>query len=175
MNKKIIIILSSVLLIIGLTGCKQQEQTNPEEQVETKEETKLDFTISDSYVEFKNEDLEIVDWSYSAKEPSNPDKNSANFMGDVTMGGKDNMSKKAVNINLREGQSLRIETKTDYPITVMLKDNSNEEYLFNKTSAPVDSAILVDEVKKDGQYELMVDFNEIDEFTFKVYIVNQKQ
>ena len=56
----------------------------------------------------------------------------------------------------------------------MLKDNSNEEYLFNKTSTPVDSSILVDEVKKDGQYELMVDFNEIDEFTFKVYIVNKK-
>ena len=67
-----------------------------------------------------------------------------------------------------------IETKTYYPITVMLKDNSNEEYLFNKTSTPVDSSILVDEVKKDGQYELMVDFNEIDEFTFKVYIVNKK-
>ena len=95
-------------------------------------------------------------------------------MGDVTMGSKDNMSKKAVNINLKEGQSLRIETKTDYPITVMLKDNSNEEYLFNKTSVPVDNCILVDEVKKDGQYELMVDFNEIDEFTFKVYIVNKK-
>ena len=95
-------------------------------------------------------------------------------MGDVTMGSKDNMSKKAVNINLKEGQSLRIETKTYYPITVMLKDNSNEEYLFNKTSTPVDSSILVDEVKKDGQYELMVDFNEIDEFTFKVYIVNKK-
>lgn len=95
-------------------------------------------------------------------------------MGDITMGSKDYMSKKAVNINLKEGQSLRIETKIDYPITVMLKDNSNEEYLFNKTSIPVDSSILVDEVKKDGQYELMVDFNEIDEFTFKVYIVNKK-
>ena len=43
--------------------------------------------------------------------------------------------------------------------------------LFNKTSKPVDGAILVDAVKKDGQYELMVDFNEIDEFTFSVYIV----
>jgi len=57
----------------------------------------------------------------------------------------------------------------------MLKDNLNEEYIFNKTSAPVDSDILVDAVKKDGQYELMVDFNEVDEFTFKVYIVNQKR
>ncbi len=56
----------------------------------------------------------------------------------------------------------------------MLKDNSNEEYIFNKTSSQVDNAILLDAVKKDGQYELMVDFNEIDEFTFKVYIVNSK-
>ena len=131
-------------------------------------------TISNNYAEVNGEDLEILEWSYSAKEPDNPDKNSASFMGDITMGSKDYMSKKAVNINLKEGQSLRIETKTDYPITVMLKDNSNEEYLFNKTSTPVDSSILVDEVKKDGQYELMVDFNEIDEFTFKVYIVNKK-
>ena len=131
-------------------------------------------TISNNYAEVNGEDLEILEWSYSAKEPDNPDKNSASFMGDITMGSKDYMSKKAVNINLKEGQSLRIETKIDYPITVMLKDNSNEEYLFNKTSTPVDSSILVDEVKKDGQYELMVDFNEIDEFTFKVYIVNKK-
>lgn len=172
MNKKIVTILPSMLLVIGLTGCKQQEPIKPKEQVITKEEAKLDFTISDGYVEFENEDLEIVEWSYSAKDQSNSDKNGVSFMGDVTMGCKDNMSKKAVNINLREGQALKIETKTDYPITVMLKDNSNEEYLFNKTSAPIDSAILVDEVKKDGQYELMVDFNEIDEFTFKVYIVN---
>ena len=83
------------------------------------------------------------------------------------------MSKKAVNINLKKGQSLRVETNTDYPITVMLKDNSNEQYLFNKTLKPVEGAILIDAVKKDGQYELMVDFNEIDEFTFKVYVVNQ--
>ena len=55
----------------------------------------------------------------------------------------------------------------------MLKDNSNEQYLFNKTLKPVDGVILVDAVKKDGQYELMIDFNEIDEFTFKVYVVNQ--
>ncbi|MEG0614056.1 MAG: hypothetical protein RR486_16290 [Clostridium sp.] len=166
MNKKIVIILSSMLLIIGLTGCKQQ--------VGSKEETKRDFTISDGYAELKSGDLEIVKWSYSAKEPNNPDKNSANFIGEVTMGSKDIMSKKAVNINLREGQSLKIETNIDYPITVMLKDNSNEEYIFNKTLSPVNSNILVDEVKKDGQYELMVDFNEIDEFTFKVFIVDKK-
>lgn len=171
MSKKAIIILSSMLLIIGLTGCKQQEPNKPEEQVEIKN----DFTISDGYIDLNVEDVEIVKWSYSVSEPSNKDKNGANFMGDVTMGSKSNMAKKAVNINLREGQSLRIETETEYPITVMLKDNSNEEYLFNKTSEPVENNIFVDEVKKDGQYELMVDFNEIDEFTFKVYIVKQKQ
>ena len=159
MNKKIIVTLSSIILVFGLTGCNKDN-----------EETIKD-TISNDYAEINDEDLKIVEWSYSEK---NPDKNSASFMGDITMGSKSIMSKKAVNINLKEGQALRIETKTDYPITVMLKDNSNEEYLFNKTSTPVDDAILVDSVKKDGQYELMVDFNEIDEFTFKVYIVNQK-
>ena len=30
---------------------------------------------------------------------------------------------------------------------------------------------MIQKLKKDGQYELMVDFNEIDEFTFSVYIV----
>ena len=149
-----------MVLAFGLTGCNKDDKET------------INDTISNDYAEVDDEDLKIVEWSYSAKEPGNPDKNSASFMGDVTMGSKDYMSKKAVNINLKEGQSLRIETKTDYPITVMLKDNSNEEYLFNETSAPVDSAILVDAVKKDGQYELMVDFNEVDEFTFKVYIVN---
>ena len=162
MKKKLILTLSFMIFIFGLIGCNKDNG-----------ETIKD-TISNNYAEVNGEDLEILEWSYSAKEPDNPDKNSASFKGDITMGSKDYMSKKAVNINLKEGQSLRIETKTYYPITVMLKDNSNEEYLFNKTSIPVDSSILVDEVKKDGQYELMVDFNEIDEFTFKVYIVNKK-
>lgn len=162
MKKKLILTLSIMTLVFGLTGCNKDNN-----------ETVKDIT-SNNYAQMDDEDLEIVKWSYSAKEPNNPDKNSVSFMGDVTMGSKDNMSKKAVNINLKEGQSLRIETNTNYPITVMLKDNSNEDYLFNKTSAPVDSVILIDAVEKDGQYELMVDFNEIDEFTFKVYIVNQK-
>ena len=162
MKKKLILILSFMIFGFELIGCNK-------DNVET-----IKDTISNNYAEVNGEDLEILEWSYSAKEPDNPDKNSASFMGDITMGSKDYMSKKAVNINLKQGQSLRIETEVDYPITVMLKDNSNEEYLFNKTSTPVDSSILVDEVKKDGQYELMVDFNEIDEFTFKVYIVNKK-
>lgn len=174
MNKKIVIILSSMLLILVLTGCKQQAQTKLEEQVASKEETKGDFTIANGYAELKSGELEIVKWSYSAKEPNNTEKNSANFIGEVTMGSKNIMSKKVVNINLREGQSLKIETNSDYPITVMLKDNSNEEYVFNKTLSPVNSDILVDQVNKDGQYELMVDFNEIDEFTFKVFIVDKK-
>ena len=162
MKKKLILIVSIMILVFGLVGCNKEDKEV------------INDTISNDYADIDGEDLEIVKWSYSAKEPANPDKNSASFMGDITMGSKDYMSKKAVNINLKQGQSLRIETEVDYPITVMLKDNSNEEYLFNKTSTPVDSSILVDEVKKDGQYELMVDFNEIDEFTFKVYIVNKK-
>ena len=160
MKKKLILIVSIMILVFGLVGCNKEDKEV------------INDTISNDYADIDGEDLEIVKWSYSAKEPANPDKNSASFMGDITMGSKDYMSKKAVNINLKQGQSLRIETEVDYPITVMLKDNSNEEYMFNKTSAPVDSAILVDAVEKDGQYELMVDFNEVDEFTFKVYIVN---
>ena len=160
MKKKLILIVSIMILVFGLVGCNKEDKEV------------INDTISNDYADIDGEDLEIVKWSYSAKEPANPDKNSASFMGDITMGSKDYMSKKAVNINLKQGQSLRIETNIDYPITVMLKDNSNEEYIFNKTSAPVDSDILVDAVEKDGQYELMVDFNEVDEFTFKVYIVN---
>ena len=161
MKKKLISILSIMILVFGLAGCSEDKET-------------INDTISNNYFDIDGEDLEIVEWSHSAKEPNNPEKNRASFIGDITMGSKDYMSKKAVNINLREGQGLKIETKINYPITVMLKDNSNEEYLFNKTSAPVDDAILVDAVKKDGEYELMVDFNEVDEFKFKVYIVNKK-
>ena len=164
MNKKIIVILSSMLLILGLTGCKQQEKS--------KEETKLDFTMSDGYIGLNNEDVKIIEWANSEKEPDNPDKNGVNFMGDVTNGALHAMSKTATNIKLNEGQSLRIETETKYPITVMLKDNSNEQYVFNKTLIPVDGAILVDAVQKKGEYELMVDFNEIDEFKYQVYIAN---
>lgn len=163
MNKKFIAII--ILLMIGIVVYSQQEVGRREDS-----ELKNDFIISDGYAQLKDEDLEIVEWLYSAKDPSNPDKNNSNFMGEVTNNIKDNMSKKSVNINLREGQSLKIETNIDYPITVMLKDNSNEEYIFNKTLVPVEGNILLDSVKKDGQYELTIDFNEIDEFKFKVYI-----
>lgn len=111
-KKKLILTLSFMIFIFGLTGCNKDNGKT------------IKDTISNNY----SEDLEIVKWSYSKKEPDNPDKNSASFMGDITMGSKDYMSKKAVNINLKKGQSLRIETNTDYPITVMLKDNSNEKY-----------------------------------------------
>ena len=161
MKKKSILTLFIMMLVFVSTGCN-----NDNKKI-------LNDTILNDYAKVDG-DLEIVKWSYSAKEPDNPVKNSVSFKGDITMGSKNNMSKKAVNINLKKGQSLRVETKTDYPITVMLKDNSNEQYLFNKTLKPVEGAILIDAVKKDGQYELMVDFNEIDEFTFKVYVVNQK-
>ena len=161
MKKKSILTLFIMMLVFVLTGCN-----NDNKKI-------LNDTTLNDYADVDG-DLEIVKWSYSAKEPDNPVKNSVSFKGDITMGSKNNMSKKAVNINLKKGQSLRVETKTDYPITVMLKDNSNEQYLFNKTLKPVEGVILVDAVKKDGQYELMVDFNEIDEFTFKVYVVNQK-
>ena len=160
MKKKSILTLFIMMLVFVSTGCN-----NDNKKI-------LNDTILNDYAKVDG-DLEIVKWSYSAKEPDNPVKNSVSFKGDITMGSKNNMSKKAVNINLKKGQSLRVETKTDYPITVMLKDNSNEQYLFNKTLKPVEGAILIDAVKKDGQYELMVDFNEIDEFTFKVYVVNQ--
>ena len=162
MNKKLIIILSSMILLSGLTGCKQQGNVTDKGH------------ISKDHIEIKEEDLKIVEWSHSEKEKDNPEKNKSTFMGDITSGGLDSMSKKSVNIKLKKGQSLRVETETNYPITVMLKDNSNEEYLYNKTSTPVDGKILVDAVEKDGEYELMLDFNEVDEFSFEVYIVNSK-
>ena len=162
-----VISLIVITLVLGITGCdKVNEDVIKSDKNESKD------TIAINYDEIQEGDLQIVEWSYSAKEPSNPEKNSVSFMGDLTMGSIDSMSKKAVGIILKEGQALRIETEIVYPITVMLKDNSNEEYIFNKTSTPVEGAILVDAVEKDGEYELMVDFNEIDEFVFKVYIVN---
>jgi len=61
--------------------------------------------------------------------------------------------------------------ETEYPITVMLKDNSTEEYVYNDTQTPKENSILLDAVHKDGKYELMVDFNEIEVFNFNVFIV----
>ena len=162
MNKKLILILSIMILAFGVTGCKKENNEIVKDN------------SSKNYADVGSKDLEIVKWSYSGKEPHNKDKNIAEFMGDVTMGSIDNMSQKSVNINLKKGQSLRIETKTNSPIKVTLKDNSNGDFLFNKTLSPENGNILVDEVEKDGQYELMLDFDSVDEFTFKVYIVGQK-
>lgn len=52
----------------------------------------------------------------------------------------------------------------------MLKDNSREKYVYNKTQIPKDGSILLDKVDKSGLYELMVDFNEIETFSFEVFI-----
>ena len=158
MKKFLILALS--IIILGLISCNK-------EYIKT-----IKDTSSNNYTNTINEDLEIVEWSFSSKEPHNPDKNIANFMGGITINSKDSMHKKAVSINLKKGQSLRIETKVDKPITIMLKDNSNENYLFNKTLVPINNTILIDKIEKDGQYELMADFNNIDEFKFKVYLVN---
>jgi len=54
----------------------------------------------------------------------------------------------------------------------MLKDNSTGEYIYDKTQIPKDNSILLNGVDKDGNYELMLDFNEIEVFNFQVYIVN---
>ena len=81
----------------------QTTRTNEsEEQVGTKEETKLDFAISDGYVELKSDDLEIENGHIVLKNQIIQIK-IVPTLWNVTMGSKDNMSKKSVNINLREG------------------------------------------------------------------------
>lgn len=84
----------------------------------------------------------------------------------------DSGSKKAFNIDFKKGQSLKINTQTESPITIMLKDNSTEKYIYNKTQIPKNNYIFLNDVDKDGNYELMLDFNEVEVFNFKVYIVN---
>ena len=79
-----------MMLVFVLTGCN-----NDNKKI-------LNDTILNDYADIDG-DLEIVKWSYSAKEPDNPVKNSVSFKGDITMGSKNNMSKKAVNINLKKG------------------------------------------------------------------------
>ena len=79
MNKKLITILPSILLILSLTGCKQQQNALVEDNT------------SNDYNETKNGDLKIVEWPYSAKEPNNTNKNGASFIGDITKCGIDNM------------------------------------------------------------------------------------
>ena len=96
MNKKLISILSSMVVVFGVSGCANNKQIKSE-------------TISNSYVQAKDEDVKVVEWTYNEKDQS---KNNTTFMGDVTIGAKDNLAQKAVNINLKKGQSLKIETKT---------------------------------------------------------------
>ena len=62
MKKKLILTLSFMIFIFGLIGCNKDNG-----------ETIKD-TISNNYAEVNGEDLEILEWSYSAKEPDNPDK-----------------------------------------------------------------------------------------------------
>jgi len=115
--------------------------------------------------------MQILEVKVDLKQQDKKGANSTYFMREEAKGGLAAGSKKAFNIDLKKGQSLRIDTETEYPITVMLKDNSTEEYVYNDTQTPKENSILLDAVHKDGKYELMVDFNEIEVFNFNVFIV----
>lgn len=155
---KLIKILSliGVLLLLSV-GCSNDKSNSSEPETKT---TSI------------NKEIQILQVNANLKDRSKKGENSISFLQEEAKGGLDSGSKKAFNIDLKKGQSLKINTETEYPITIMLKDNSTEKYIYNKTQIPKNNYILLNDVDKDGNYELMLDFNEVEVFNFKVYIVN---
>ncbi|KGJ50496.1 hypothetical protein KD33_00345 [Clostridium sp. NCR] len=119
-----------------------------------------------------NKEIQILEVNANLKDQSKKGSNSISFLQEEAKSGLDSGSKKAFNIDFKKGQSLKINTQTESPITIMLKDNSTEKYIYNKTQIPKNNYIFLNDVDKDGNYELMLDFNEVEVFNFKVYIVN---
>lgn len=155
---KLIKILSliGVLLLLSV-GCSNDKSSSSEP------ETKMTSI---------NKEIQILQVNANLKDLSKKGENSISFLQEEAKGCLGSGSKKAFNIDLKKGQSLKINTETEYPITIMLKDNSTEKYIYNKTQIPKNNYILLNDVDKDGNYELMLDFNEVEVFNFKVYIVN---
>lgn len=155
---KLIKILSliGVLLLLSV-GCSNDKSSSSEPETKT------------TYI---NKEIQILEVNANLKDQSKKGANSISFLQEEAKGCLDSESKKAFNIDLKKGQSLKINTETEYPITIMLKDNSTEKYIYNKTQIPKNNSILLNDVGKDGNYELMLDFNEVEVFNFQVYIVN---
>ncbi|MBS5952322.1 MAG: hypothetical protein KIB53_00785 [Paraclostridium bifermentans] len=155
---KLIKVLSliGVLLLLSV-GCSNAKSSSSESETKT---TSI------------NKEIQILEVNANLKDQSKKRSNSISFLQEEAQGGFDSGSKKTFNIDLKKGQYLKINTQTEYPITIMLKDNSTGEYIYNKTQIPKDNSILLNGVDKDGNYELMLDFNEIEVFNFQVYIVN---
>lgn len=150
------------ILILNITGCnknnKLQDNTQP--------------TISESKVENSKEDIQILDVKIDLKQLDKEDSNIISYLQENVKGGIDAGTKNSFNIDIKQGDILRIYTEIKKPITVILKDNSTGEYVYNKNQIAKDNYILIDGINKSGNYELTVDFNEIETFSFKVYISN---
>ena len=145
-------------LAMGLTGCSAENIENNETS------KKVVYKIQ--------KETKILTTGVNLKEPNKIGENYSYFLSELVKGGLSVGTKNTYNIDLKKGQHLKIQTVTKYPITVMLKDNYTGDYVYNNTSIPKDNLIIIDPVVKEGQYELMVDFNEIKMFKFQVYIVN---
>lgn len=164
---EIIVKLTNIAIIIGMlilssTGCTQSNQLGDKSKV----------TISDNTRKTVKKDIQVLEVKVDLKQQDKKDSNTTSYLQEEVKGGLDLGTKKTFNIDLKKGESLRIDTKIEYPITVMLKDNSTGEYVYNNTQTPKENSIFIDSVDNDGNYELMVDFNEIKKFNFSLYIVN---
>jgi hypothetical protein len=146
-------------LVLGVTGCSIQD---------------VDSDKTSSEVVYKvHQETKILKVGINLKEPGKIGGNYTKFLNELVKGGISAGAKNSFNIDLKEGQCLKIETDTKCPITVMLKDNSSGNYVYTSTSIPEENLITTDLVSQEGQYELMVDFNETEVFNFQVFIINQ--
>lgn len=158
-NMKLITTVIIILtLILGITGCSTKDGSP--DKATNKVEDKV-----------QNE-TQILEVKVNLKEPNKKGANFTYYKSELAKGGLSAGAKNSFNIDLKEGQYLKIKTDTEYPITVMLKDSSTGDYLYNNTSSPKDKYILTDAVSKESNYELMVDFNETEIFSFDVFVAN---
>ena len=159
MNMRLITTAIVILtLVLGVTGCSTKEISSD----------KTSRKVADKV---QNE-TQILEVRVNLKETIKKGANFTYYKSELAKGGLSAGAKNSFNIDLKEGQFLKIKTDTEYPITVMLKDNSTGDYVYNNTSTPKDNIILTDSVSKEGNYELMVDFNETEIFNFDVFVTN---
>lgn len=148
-------------MIFTTTGCSKQNKVENSAQVKNS-----DTSMSNE------KETKILGVKVNLKVPNKKGANRIYFMQEEAKGKLSDGAKNAFDIDLKKGQSLKISTKTEAPITVALKNNSNGEYVYNETEKPKDNSILINPVDEDGKYELMVDFNEVEVFQFGVFIIN---
>ncbi len=142
--------LMTIMLVIGLMTACDMKKMNPN----------------------PNQVLQVM-VNLTEKKPKN--QNEVEIYSDRVLAKSHQGSANEFEMTLNQGDCLLIETEVKYPITIVMKDKSTSEVVYQEHKYSHDNQVIVDAVLQDGTYEVVIDFNELEVFTYHVYLLTEKE